>query len=63
MWLLMGHKAGDNAQVLAVAEALSWPFEIKRLAYRPTELITNLILDEALTADAPAPWRRPGRSW
>jgi mitochondrial fission protein ELM1 len=48
VWLLMGHKAGDNAQVLAVAEALGWPFEIKRLAYRPTELITNLMMDATL---------------
>jgi mitochondrial fission protein ELM1 len=42
-WLLMGHKAGDNAQLLALAEALHLPFEEKRLAYRPTELITNVL--------------------
>jgi mitochondrial fission protein ELM1 len=42
-WLLTGHKAGDNAQLLALAEALGFPFEPKRLAYRATELATNLL--------------------
>ena len=41
-WVMMGHKAGDNSQILALAEALGWPFEIKHLVYRPTELLTNL---------------------
>lgn len=41
-WLMMGHKAGDNSQIRALAEALDWPFEIKHLVYRPTELLTNL---------------------
>jgi mitochondrial fission protein ELM1 len=40
---MMGHKAGDNSQILALAEGLGWPFEIKRLVYRPTELLTNLL--------------------
>ena len=33
VWALLGDKAGDNAQVLALARALGWPFEAKRLAY------------------------------
>jgi mitochondrial fission protein ELM1 len=48
VWLLMGHKAGDNSQVLTLAEALGWPFEIKRFVYRPTELATNLLLGPTL---------------
>ena len=43
VWVMMGHKAGDNSQILALAEALGWPFEVKRLVYRPTELLTNLL--------------------
>jgi uncharacterized protein len=43
-WLMMGHKDGDNAQIQGLCEALSWPFEIKRFVYRPTELLTNLAL-------------------
>ena len=42
-WLMMGHKAGDNSQILALVEGLGWPFEIKHLVYRPTELLTNLL--------------------
>jgi uncharacterized protein len=40
---MMGHKAGDNSQILALAEGLGWPFEIRHLVYRPTELLTNLL--------------------
>ncbi len=47
-WLMMGHKAGDNTQILALAEALGWPFEIKRLVYRRTELLTNLLAGPTL---------------
>jgi uncharacterized protein len=43
IWVMMGHKAGDNSQILALAEGLGWPFEIKHLVYRPTELLTNLL--------------------
>jgi mitochondrial fission protein ELM1 len=48
VWLMMGHKAGDNSQILALAEGLRWPFEIKRLVYRPTELLTNLLTPRTL---------------
>ncbi len=44
----MGHKAGDNTQVLALAEALDWPFETKKIVYRSSELITNLLLGPTL---------------
>ncbi len=44
VWVLTGHKAGDNSQVLALAEALGWPFEVKRFVYQPYELVTNLTL-------------------
>ena len=47
-WLLFGRKPGDNGQVLALAEALGWPFEVKRLVYRPTELLTNRLLGTTL---------------
>jgi uncharacterized protein len=41
-WLLMGHRTGDNAQVLALGEALGWPFEIKRFVYSRCERIVSL---------------------
>lgn len=34
VWALLNHRAGENTQVLALAEALGWPFEIKRFTYR-----------------------------
>jgi mitochondrial fission protein ELM1 len=33
VWLLMGTRAGDNNQLLALAEALEWPFEVKKLDF------------------------------
>lgn len=44
VWLLLGHKAGDNNQVLALAERLGWPREEKRIVYRPWELLANRLL-------------------
>ncbi|MEM7642625.1 MAG: ELM1/GtrOC1 family putative glycosyltransferase [Pseudomonadota bacterium] len=34
VWALLGHRAGDNAQVRALAEGLGWPSETKQLAWR-----------------------------
>ncbi len=34
VWVLLNHRAGENAQVLALAEALGWPFTVKRFVYR-----------------------------
>jgi uncharacterized protein len=48
VWVMTGHKAGDNSQILALAEALGWPFEVKRLVYRPTELLSNLLAPRTL---------------
>ena len=47
-WLLMGSKAGDNSQVLALGEGLGWPFEIQRFVYKKYELMTNLLLGVTL---------------
>lgn len=44
----MGHKAGDNNQLLALAEALDYPFTIKQMHYRSTELLSNLVLKTTL---------------
>ncbi|MGV6807862.1 MAG: mitochondrial fission ELM1 family protein [bacterium] len=48
VWLLTGHKAGDNSQVLALAEALGWPYRTLRFYYRPWELVTNRLLGATL---------------
>ena len=35
VWAVMCYRAGDNAQIRALAQQLGWTLEIKRLAYRP----------------------------
>jgi mitochondrial fission protein ELM1 len=35
VWVVTGYRAGERTQVLALAEALGWPFEVKELDYRP----------------------------
>ncbi len=42
-WLVLGQRTGENAQIIALAEALGWPFEIKRLVYRKYEFVTNVL--------------------
>lgn len=48
VWVLLGHKAGDNNQVLALAESLQTPFAARHVRYRATELWTNLLLGPSL---------------
>lgn len=48
VWLLTGHKAGDNSQVIALAEGLGWPYRTLKLCYRPWELVTNRLLGATL---------------
>lgn len=63
VWVLMGQKAGDNSQVLALAEGAGWPFEVKRFVHQPYELATNLALGTTLagvikskSSPLEAPW-------
>lgn len=41
VWLLTGHRAGDNTQVVSLGELLGWPFELKRFVYARFELLVN----------------------
>lgn len=36
IWVLLGHRRGDNNQLLALAEGLGLPFETRTLGYRKT---------------------------
>lgn len=36
VWVVTGYRAGERTQILALAEALGWPFEVKELDYRPS---------------------------
>jgi len=61
--VLTGHKAGDNTQVLALAKALGWAFEVKQFRYRRYELLSNRLLgvtlagiDAAASSPLAPPW-------
>jgi mitochondrial fission protein ELM1 len=43
VWVVTGYRAGERAQVLALAEALGWPFEVKELDYRPSAARISLL--------------------
>ena len=62
-WVLTGYKAGDNAQVLALADALGWPYDRKQFNYRKTELLSNRLLavtlagiDRQSSSELSPPW-------
>ncbi|MFN2329448.1 MAG: mitochondrial fission ELM1 family protein, partial [Chromatocurvus sp.] len=44
VWCLLGHKAGDNTQVTALADALGWPWVPIRIHAKAWELATHLAL-------------------
>lgn len=44
VWVLLGKGAGGNAQMIALVEALGWPYEAKRLAYNVLNVCPNLVL-------------------
>ncbi len=63
VWVLLGHKAGDNNQVLALADQLGWPYERKHFVYRRFEILSNRLLGVTLAGIKPqhsselsAPW-------
>jgi hypothetical protein len=44
VWALLSDTAGDNAQVVALAEGLGWPFEIHRFRNRTGAMAANLLM-------------------
>ena len=42
-WILQSPHSGDNTQLRAIAGALGWPSEVKRLAYRKHEGLLRLL--------------------
>jgi uncharacterized protein len=43
VWILASPHSGDNTQLLALAEALNWPFDIKSLTYHPWQGLTRVM--------------------
>lgn len=50
VWVLLGKGAGGNAQMIALAEALGWPYETKHLVYNPLNRCPNLLLGRSLAS-------------
>jgi mitochondrial fission protein ELM1 len=44
VWLLLGHRIGDNAQVLALGDALGWSSELKQLRHNWLHWLPNFLL-------------------
>jgi len=42
-WLIASYRAGENSQLLALAESLGWPFTLKKLVYRTRGNLTSLL--------------------
>ncbi len=63
IWALTGSRAGDRAQILALAEALGWPCQEKRLRYNLCRILPNALLgasrislDTAVSDTLSPPW-------
>lgn len=63
LWVLLGRKAGDNAQVLALAEALGWPFDERHICARSWEILPHLLfgptllgIDRQVSSPLTPPW-------
>ena len=54
VWALLGEKAGDNEQVLALVEALGLPFRVIRLHYNSFYRVPNPTLGDTLRSVAVA---------
>jgi len=50
VWVLAGPRAGDRSQLLALADALGWPYEVKDLAYGRLHHLPNWLLGASLAS-------------
>lgn len=63
VWVVTGYRAGERAQVLALAAALGWPYEVKDLDYRRVAAALSLVrartrqgLNRSGSAKLKPPW-------
>jgi mitochondrial fission protein ELM1 len=59
VWVLLGQHAGDNAQLLAIAESLGWPYECKETRLKPAKYTSGVLFQGKMAQSAPgltAPW-------
>lgn len=65
IWAVLSYRAGENTQILGLAEALAEPFETKRLHYKPWGAAGNLMrrvgrfgIDPSQSSPLEPPWPR-----
>ncbi|HEY4163194.1 MAG TPA: ELM1/GtrOC1 family putative glycosyltransferase [Dongiaceae bacterium] len=63
VWALLSSREGDNAQVLAVAEALKCPYETRRFQNRPGAIVANLLFGPSLPGMVTHPSGDFGPPW
>jgi len=63
VWVLYGKGTGGNGQMLSLAEALGWPYEVKQLRHNKLNNLPNLLLgatkitvDEKESSPLVPPW-------
>jgi mitochondrial fission protein ELM1 len=62
VWVLVGGRAGDRSQLLGLADALGWRYEVKELSYNPFHLLPNWLLGSSVASlrqastDLAPPW-------
>jgi mitochondrial fission protein ELM1 len=63
VWVVTGYRAGEQSQILALAEALGWPYEIKRLSYTSIDWLPGLLrlkslagIDRSSSSKLAPPW-------
>jgi mitochondrial fission protein ELM1 len=60
VWVLLSKHAGDNAQLIAMADALGWPYECKRITTPPRPYLLDALLGNRWprrpVPDLNAPW-------
>jgi hypothetical protein len=42
VWVIAGYRAGERSQILGLADALGWPYEVKTLRHRPWDWLPGL---------------------
>ena len=63
VWALLGDKAGDNAQALALARAVGEPFVEKRLTYNALRILPNWLLGATTRTLTPTSREEIARPW
>ncbi|QJC79311.1 ELM1/GtrOC1 family putative glycosyltransferase [Pseudomonas umsongensis] len=60
VWVLLSQHAGDNAQLIAMADALGWPYECKQITTPPRPYLLDALLGTRLpirpVPGLSAPW-------